>query len=278
MNLIELGATLGGFFADGAGPSHDQIDNALRRHSLTAGDPAPGGRTPLGGAPMGKTKRVRQVLTYASDSDPAAGFSFALELVDLLRSSGSFEPALDTYAGEAATQRLTGAFKRLGYSLGRDGSVQPLVLDNLEGTALTTALRGYIARMNLNPDDTELLVGTGKELEEAAARHVLVELTGGYAESGRAGSFPVTLANAYIALGFPPPPTVQLHADPHHAVREALFLLGISINRLRNEVGSGHGRPTASNKTAPLSAAESRLVVRSSALLTALLLDSLEQS
>ena len=42
MDLIELGAVLGDFFLDGNGPSHDQLDQALSRARLSAGDPAPG--------------------------------------------------------------------------------------------------------------------------------------------------------------------------------------------------------------------------------------------
>lgn len=40
MDLIELGAVLGTFFDDGAGPSHDQLTRAFTRAGLAAGDPA----------------------------------------------------------------------------------------------------------------------------------------------------------------------------------------------------------------------------------------------
>ena len=39
MNLIELGSALGDFFEDGKGPSHDELDQAVRRAGLTPGDP-----------------------------------------------------------------------------------------------------------------------------------------------------------------------------------------------------------------------------------------------
>ncbi len=85
--------------------------------------------------------------------------------------------------------------------LDRTGALRPKVIDNLEGTALTEALQTLVSRINLNPDDTALQVGSGKELDEAAARHVLKERLGDYPVSGRAGSFPVTLAQAFNVLG-----------------------------------------------------------------------------
>jgi hypothetical protein len=74
------------------------------------------------------------------------------------------------------------------------------VIDNLSGTQLTDALRAYVNRINLNPDDAPLQIGTGKELDEAVARQVLDERTGDYAIGGHSGSFPVTLAVAFTAL------------------------------------------------------------------------------
>lgn len=176
------------------------------------------------------------------------------------------------------TLRLAAAYERLGYVLDGTGGLRPLVLDNLTGTALTEALRAYVTRINLNPDDAALQVGSAKDLDEASARHVLLELTGEYPTAGHASSFPVTLARAFTALGLAPPPSVQLDPDPHRAVQQSMFLLGVAVNRLRNQVGTGHGRPDASSKTAPLTPAESRLVARASALLVGLLLDTLDHS
>ncbi len=43
----------------------------------------------------------------------------------------------------------------------------------------------YVRRINVNPDDASLQVGTGKELDEATARHVLEERTGSPSKSPR---------------------------------------------------------------------------------------------
>lgn len=200
MDRVELGAVLGDFFEDSKGPSHDQLDQAFVRTGLAGSDPAPGGRTPQG-SPLGKTKRIRQVFVYATDHDAATGLRLARQVVALLRADGAFTPALDGYAGAEKIERLRGAFAKLGSTLDPTGALRPTV-DNLTGTQLTEALQAYVNRINLNPDDAPLQIGTGKELDEATARHVLEERTGGYPVGGPAGSFPVTLAQAFTAVGF----------------------------------------------------------------------------
>lgn len=95
---------------------------------------------------------------------------------------------------------------------------------------------------------------------------------------GQAGSFPVTLAQAFDALGLglevPPELHQHLSAAPHHLVQQCLFLLGVAVKRLRNDAGTGHGRPDGPRRTAALSCAEGRLVTRAT-LLAGLLLDEL---
>jgi len=170
---------------------------------------------------------------------------------------------------------LRRAFAALGYDLDGSGAVHELVIGNLHGTELTAALQAYVRRMNLNPDDPELQVGSGKDLDEAAARHVLEQHTGSYPVGGHAGSFPVTLANAFTVLGLALPPNVSLDKDPHRQVQQCLFLLAIAVNRLRNDAGAGHGRPSGPKKTAPLTPPEARLVARATALITGALVDEL---
>lgn len=63
--------------------------------------------------------------------------------------------------------------------------------------------------------------------------------------------------------------------QPHHQVQQCLFLLEVAVNRLRNDAGTGHGRPDGPRRTAALSGAEGRLVTRATALLAGLLLDEL---
>jgi hypothetical protein len=170
--------------------------------------------------------------------------------------------------------QLVQAFAPLGFTLEPDGSTRPTVIDNLSGTELTATLRSYIDRINSNPDDAPLQVGTGKELDEAAARHVLTELLGDYPVSG---NFPVTLTSAFTAIGMATPTELpKLDPDPHRAVHQCLFLLATAVNRLRNDAGTGHGRPGPPRKTTELSPAEARLVSRATALVAGALLDKLD--
>lgn len=273
MDLIELGSVLGDFFESGAGPSHNELDIAFSATGLTDLDPAPGGATSRG-LPLGKTKRIRQALTAAGDSAPDRGMRFALHIVALLRSDGMLRPPLDSFE-TARVDRLRDALARLGMTLHADGGVSAIVIDNLAGTALTEALQAHVGRLNANPDDPALLIGSGKDLDEAAARHVLIEKMGSYETRGRGASFPVTLAGAFTANGMSIAPVVKLDDDPHRAVQQALFLLGVEVNRLRNEVGTGHGRPTPSSRTAMPTAAEARLIARATALVAGALLDAL---
>jgi hypothetical protein len=134
----------------------------------------------------------------------------------------------------------------------------------------TAALRTYVNRINANPDDPALQVGSAKELDEAAARHVLQELAGEYATSGRDGSFPMTVNRAFQVLDMAVRmPGGQPHSDPAKAVQETLFELAIQINRLRNQTGTGHGRPGLP----ALAAADAQLAARATALIASAMLD-----
>jgi len=270
MDLIELGRALSELFDQGLNsPSHDEITNAVRRAGLSAGDPrqAPSDT-------VGKVKRVREVFIYATDHAPDAGLPLATHLVALLRATGAFTASSEGYGGSERIAALKRAFAVLGWDLDGSGALRPLAVDNLSGTELNEALQSYVRRANLNPDDAALQVGNGKDLDEAAARHVLVERTGAYPMSS---NFPTTLAQAFMALSLEPAPpglAKLLDSDPHKAVQQCLYQLACAVNRLRNDMGTGHGRPGTTPATPTLSGAEGRLVARATALVAGLLLDA----
>lgn len=240
MNLTELGAALGPFFDVPGDPSHQQIGDAFIRHGVGHLDPAPDGRAP-NGSHLGKMKRVRQVFASPAAHNPTSGLPLARELVALCRAHGGFSDESETYAGRGKVTQLVQAFAPLGFTLEPDGSTRPTVIDNLRGTELSETLCSYVDRINSNPDDAPLQVSTGKELDEATARHVLTELLGDYPVSG---NFPVTLTSASTAIGMATPTELpKLVPDPHRAVHQCLFLLATAVNRLRNDAGSGHGHP-----------------------------------
>jgi len=72
------------------------------------------------------------------------------------------------------------AFEAEGYELASDGELRSRLLDNLMGLQLTEALKAYIRRAKRGADDAALVTGTGKDLLEAVAAHVLQQRTGAY--------------------------------------------------------------------------------------------------
>lgn len=268
--IIGLGAALAPFFDREVttSPSHDELDNAFKRAGVTAGDPR------RLNAVIGKAKRVRLVFQHAADHDPDAGILLAKHLVELCRAKNAFMTGSDGWPGVDKINALRRAFRTLGYELDQTGGVHPLILDNLEGSELTDALWSIVRRANANPDDASLQVGNGKDLDEAAARHVLTQKVGpdSYAHNW---PFRHTLAQAFIQVGFSVPSQEAhkaLDKDPHKAVEQSIYLLACAANRLRNEVGTGHGRPS----TPQLSPAEGRLAARAAALVSGMLLDGLD--
>ncbi|MFL6094054.1 MAG: abortive infection family protein [Blastococcus sp.] len=216
---------------------------------------------------------MREVFNYATDHDPSAGLRLARRLIPSLRATNAFVPETPGYAGEQRIATLRAAFRRIGWDLDETGGLRPLVVDNLTGTELTEALRSYVQRANLNPDDASLQVGNGKDLDEAAARHVINELAGSYSTSA---NFPYTLTQAFTLLQLAPAAAstaATLDPDPHKAVQQCLFQLACAVNRLRNEVGTGHGRPAPA--ASALTPSETHVVTRATALVAGLLLDNL---
>jgi len=96
MISVEVASTLAKFFDGGRGPSHDELTMWFRATGLTSADP--GSASPTG--PIGKMKRVRNVLYFAVENDPTAGAKLVSHLVDGLRGSGAFLPGSETYGGQ----------------------------------------------------------------------------------------------------------------------------------------------------------------------------------
>jgi hypothetical protein len=159
----------------------------------------------------------------------------------LVRGCGGFRPASQNYVGAEAIENAIAAFRTEGFVLTSDGELQPVVLESLSGAALTAALEAYVRRAKLGADDAALLTGTGKDLLEATAAHILVERYGSYSKSA---NFEGLLGQAYVAMGLATPRhSVQAGEAPQCKIERAMFDLACSINALRNKAGTGHGRP-----------------------------------
>jgi hypothetical protein len=232
------------FHADRWQPSHDDLTIQFKRAGLSVGDP----RNTY--AMTGKRKRVRGVLLYALDHHEPAGQKLVASLVGLVKGAGGFRPASEFYVGEETLANARDAFKAEGFELDLDGNLRPRLLENLSGDELTEALFAYVRRARKGAPDAALVTGTGKDLLEATARHVLVEKGRDY--SGL--DFPGTLYQAFLAVGLTPSPgSVKamgaLSSDAREKLVDALYVAGCAVNTLRNKQGVGHGHPFVTSVT-----------------------------
>ena len=166
-------------------PSHSDLQFCVVTWTLTLGDPTSQGQT------VGKAKRVRSVLTWAMEHSYENGCGFVDQLVSLVRTCGGFRGESPNYVGEEAIKGLRDAMASEGFVLTSDGDLRPVALDALSGTDLTDALASYVRRAQKGADDAALIVGTGKDLLESVAAHVLLEC---WNTSNPPQSFPPHLA------------------------------------------------------------------------------------
>ena len=259
----ELLTALARFFDGGAGPSHDELTRMFGRFQLEGMDPRNGPE----GATIGKMKRVREVLSGALDHDPQQGEKLIKALIGGLKAYGMFRLDSPSYAGADKVASAREAFRRAGFELTPDGTLFAQSLENLDGAELTEALWAYVKRARAGSEDAALLVGTGKDLLEATAKHVVVLTTGAEPQTT---DLPTVLYLAFDRLGLAAGQNLVPHLDrdPHRALQQALWLLGFAVNRLRNAEGTGHGRPFP----ASVSNDEARIAVESIGLVSELLL------
>lgn len=244
-------------------PSHWDIEFQIDKAKLTAVDP---GRQ---GKPVGKSKRVRAVLSWALSNDVGAGEVFVAGLVATVQGYGGFRTASANFCGTEAISNLSAAFASQGWDLGADGSLQPKLLTSLSGKALTDALRAYTERARRGSLDSPLVAGTAKDLLEATAAHVLVQRWGSYSDTS---NFPTLLGQAFTAVGLATPSDPVVAGEPvQKRVERAAYELGCALNALRNKQGTGHGRPWISSITPE----QARFSVESMGNVAALLLDAL---
>ena len=241
-------------------PSHSEIEDQFRRADLIHADPNRQGK------PIGKSKRVRGILQWAIENDIEKGEKLVFLLVAQIRGVGGFRDGSANYVGAEAIQDLRDSFASEGFNLAESGELIPVILEAIEGQALTEALKAYVRRARRGVLDAALVTGTGKDLVEAVAAHVLVHRYGSYPERD---NFPTLLGQAFVAVGFcamkKPNPTAQEQLDL------ALYELACAVNRLRNREGTGHGRPFLPSVTQ----SQARTAVQCMGLVAARLLESI---
>ncbi len=216
-------------------PSHSDLEFHIRRAGLIQGDPNSNGLV------VGKAKRVRSTLSWALENAPEEGGTFVCSLLAMVRGHGGFRESSENFVGKHAIENAIAVFDTEGYELTFDGELRPKLLDNLSGTALTEALKGYIRRAKRGADDAALVTGTGKDLLEAVAAHILQQRFGAYSTTS---NFPTLLGQVFVTLGLATPhDAVPPNELPTKRIERAMFELACGINQLRNKQGTGHGRP-----------------------------------
>jgi hypothetical protein len=215
--------------------SHSDLDFLVSRYELATADPRAQGQT------YGKAKRVRAILSWALENAPDRAERFVASLIAMLRGKGGFRSGSSNFIGDEAILDAAEAFRAEGFVLSSDGELRPTSLDTLSGVELTAALESYVRRARRGSEDAALLVGTGKDLLEAASGHIITERFGQYSHQS---NFPTLLGQAFVAVGMTTP---QTPASPGEAVQcrlhRALYEAGCAVNALRNKQGTGHGRP-----------------------------------
>lgn len=216
-------------------PNHSDLEFAFSRAGLSAADPNKRGQV------LGKAKRVRAVLSWALEHDTAKGEVLVSALLTSVRGYGGFRGTSPNYIGCQVIEDMIGAFKREGFVLTSDGELTAVMLETLSGGELTAALRAYCRRAQRSPEDAALVTGTGKDLLEATAAHVLVEKWGSYPAYD---NFPALLGQAFVALGLKTPKDPAQNGEPYNCrLERALYEAACAVNTLRNKQGTGHGRP-----------------------------------
>jgi len=247
-------------------PSHSDLEFQINRVGLGGGDPKAQGQV------VGKAKRVRAVLSWGVDNAPDKAEAFVAALIGLLRGKGGFRSGSSNFVGEEAILDAREAFRLEGYVLSEDGELYASALDNLTGVQLTTALEAYVRRAQRGSEDGALLVGTGKDLLEATASHVITEKYGHYSQQA---NFPTLLGRAFTALGLATPQSpAQTGEAPQRRVERSLYEAGCAVNALRNKTGTGHGRPFVPS----VSDDEARAAVQLIGIVSGLLLRALKKN
>lgn len=246
-------------------PSHSDIEYEIKRVNLQLGDPKAQGQL------VGKAKRVRSTLSWSMENHPENGALFVVNLISHIKACGGFREGSPNFVGKEAVENAAVAFRTVGFNLTHDGALFPLMLDNLDGAELTVALDAYVQRAKRGAEDAALVTGTGKDLLEATAAHVLVEIWGSYPSMA---NFPGLLGQAFVALGLATPQDTPQPGEPVvRRVERALYEAGCAVNNLRNREGTGHGRPWLPN----VSIDQARLAIQQMGIIAEYMLAALKK-
>lgn len=245
-------------------PTHSDIEFLVNKFGLAALDPKQQGQQ------VGKAKRVRAILHETMVGDEEAGARLVHAILAKVRACGGFRKGSDNHVGDEAIANAKATFDSEGFWLADDGTFGAKVLDGLKGSALTAALHAYAVRAQRGSEDAALLMGTGKDLMEATAAHVLTTIAGRYPAGA---NFKALLGMAFTSLGLAVPEQAAEPGElPAKELERGLFTAACGANKLRNKEGTGHGRPW----TVSVGAAEAKAAIEVAGTVSAYLLDKLQ--
>lgn len=260
----EVGGAFGAFFHGGSGPSHSELSAIFASAGYADDDPYdPATSTP------NKEQRVVTV-TRAAIRRPDGARGLVDGLAERLRLRGTFD-ADGVNSDLINAKHLARALSKAGWSLTDDGYIQPLGSIDLT-TGGRTSLDEQLERIRRSPDDPGILLGSSKDLLEAAAKFVLHEVG---VEIGSSPSFGHLQYLARDRLKLNPQDVDQTLPGAVHirAVLQASVKIAEEINNLRALQGVGHGRTLPTGVTPELA----WLVIREACSLAELMLTTLDR-
>ena len=245
-------------------PSHSDLEFHIDRCGLSLADPKKQGQT------VGKGKRVRTVLSWALENDISKGETLVCSLISQIRGFGGFRVTSPNYIGDDVVEDAIKTFHNEGFTLTRDGVLNPILLDGISGRELTAALRIYVRRAQQSAEDAALVTSTGKDLLEATAAHVLMEKWGSYSAGN---NFPTLWGQAFIACGlkttYQPAQATETYMQ---RLERSFYEAACAVNTMRNKEGTGHGRPWLPAITDN----QAKMAVQLMGMVSELLLDKLD--
>jgi len=247
-------------------PTHYDLEVQIGKAGLKEADPKYLGQT------VGKAKRIRSTLNWAIENNPQAGSKLVGLVMSHVKAVGGFRPTSPNFVGQEKILNAISAFEAEGYSLSETGDIRAKILENLRGRDLTEALEAYARRAKKGSEDAALLSGTGKDLLEATAKHIIQTKFGHHPSNA---NFPTLMGQAYAALQMATPETPKEVSEP--AIKDyerAIFNMAIAINRVRNKEGTGHGRLCIS----ALNEEEAHSIIESVGIVTEFLINRLKSS
>ena len=251
---------------DSREPTHSDLSIQIGKSGLNKADPKHQGQT------VGKAKRLRAVLNWALENNPQAGSKLVGLILSQVKAVGGFRDTSPNYVGREQILNAISAFDSEGVSLSETGGIRAKILESLTGRELTEALQAYAQRAKKGSEDAALLSGTGKDLLEATAKHV-IQTKFNYHQPN--ANFPALMGQAFAALNMATPETKKETNEP--AIKDyerAIFHMAVAINRVRNKEGTGHGRFCIS----ALNKSEAHSIIESVGIVTEFLLNRLEDS